>query len=175
MVWGNKSWNFIPSQVPGVEADDVIGTLAVRSVDDGYKVSILNHLNFHMGIIHAFISVSIVYTHPWALRCTMQKDTRFMLIIFYTPCESKTLLSIERNAYNKLHLESIKTKCQCITFYSFCTVIAYHSLLFSFALLCCFFSLTGASCFPRQRFLSDSLPLFTSSTNSTTGIWVSIH
>lgn len=25
-------------QVPGVEADDVIGTLAVKSVDAGYKV-----------------------------------------------------------------------------------------------------------------------------------------
>lgn len=25
-------------QVPGVEADDVIGTLASRSVSDGYKV-----------------------------------------------------------------------------------------------------------------------------------------
>lgn len=29
---------FTQGQVPGVEADDVIGTLAVRSVDDGYKV-----------------------------------------------------------------------------------------------------------------------------------------
>lgn len=28
-------------QVPGVEADDVIGTLAVRSVNDGFKVDFL--------------------------------------------------------------------------------------------------------------------------------------
>lgn len=27
-----------PKQVPGVEADDVIGTLAKRSVDAGFKV-----------------------------------------------------------------------------------------------------------------------------------------
>lgn len=29
---------YIHKQVPGVEADDVIGTLALRSVDAGYKV-----------------------------------------------------------------------------------------------------------------------------------------
>lgn len=29
---------FTQKQVPGVEADDVIGTLSVRSVDAGYKV-----------------------------------------------------------------------------------------------------------------------------------------
>ncbi|XP_044473905.1 flap endonuclease Xni isoform X3 [Mangifera indica] len=29
-------------EVPGVEADDVIGTLAVRSVDDGYKVRVVS-------------------------------------------------------------------------------------------------------------------------------------
>ena len=29
---------YTPRQVPGVEADDVIGTLAVRSVDAGYKM-----------------------------------------------------------------------------------------------------------------------------------------
>jgi 5'-3' exonuclease len=31
---------FTQRQVPGVEADDVIGTLAARSVDAGYKVII---------------------------------------------------------------------------------------------------------------------------------------
>lgn len=30
-------------QVPGVEADDVIGTLAVRSADSGYKVTLWNY------------------------------------------------------------------------------------------------------------------------------------
>lgn len=33
--------DFFSSQVPGVEADDVIGTLAVRSIDEGHKVHIL--------------------------------------------------------------------------------------------------------------------------------------
>lgn len=32
-------YKFTQKQVPGVEADDVIGTLAVRSVGAGYKVS----------------------------------------------------------------------------------------------------------------------------------------
>ena len=34
---------FTEKQVPGVEADDVIGTLAVRSVGDGYKVGFSNN------------------------------------------------------------------------------------------------------------------------------------
>ncbi|PKI69823.1 hypothetical protein CRG98_009698 [Punica granatum] len=29
-------------EVPGVEADDVIGTLALRSVDEGYKVRVVS-------------------------------------------------------------------------------------------------------------------------------------
>lgn len=32
-------------QVPGVEADDVIGTLTVRSVDNGYKVIFANYMS----------------------------------------------------------------------------------------------------------------------------------
>lgn len=36
------------NQVPGVEADDVIGTLASRSVSDGYKV--ISVICFHCGI-----------------------------------------------------------------------------------------------------------------------------
>jgi 5'-3' exonuclease len=35
---------FTQRQVPGVEADDVIGTLAARSVDDGYKVIICSYI-----------------------------------------------------------------------------------------------------------------------------------
>lgn len=45
-------------QVPGVEADDVIGTLAVRSVDTGYKVKFWKETIFeqkwHSGIMFSF-------------------------------------------------------------------------------------------------------------------------
>jgi 5'-3' exonuclease len=34
------NYDFMWRQVPGVEADDVIGTLAVNSVKDGFKVII---------------------------------------------------------------------------------------------------------------------------------------
>lgn len=35
---GGGNLNFNLKQVPGVEADDVIGTLGVRSVNAGFKV-----------------------------------------------------------------------------------------------------------------------------------------
>lgn len=34
-------FKFCQLQVPGVEADDVVGTLAVNSVSAGYKVSLM--------------------------------------------------------------------------------------------------------------------------------------
>ncbi|XP_061992076.1 uncharacterized protein LOC133710103 isoform X2 [Rosa rugosa] len=37
-----KSMSITVIEVPGVEADDVIGTLAVRSVDNGYKVRVVS-------------------------------------------------------------------------------------------------------------------------------------